>query len=230
MAEELRPCPFCGKRVSTFGPYGWYRNWGVTHSCSSFYSGAQGAFQGFTSEAEAIAAWNTRTPPTPTEGAEIVERLVEQGNKRGLYDTARLGPELVAYLSDRAGMLAALRDEMSEGYQSWLDDAVAALECAAKRTAEAFSATTQEAELTRLRQRVAELEGDKASIVAWLRMQDDKGAKIALTHDKGTTARASFGGGAYALLKAADAIESGEYLNDLAPPTSPTETERHEQG
>ena len=68
-----------------------------------------------------------RTTPAPTSELEAV---LEEGNKRGLYDTTKIGPELVAFLDDRRGMLAALRDEMSEGYRGWLDDAVEALQIA----------------------------------------------------------------------------------------------------
>jgi len=59
--EALLPCPFCGgDNVKVSGPYGWYRQWCITHSCRTFYSGAQEIAQGFPSEAEARAAWNTR--------------------------------------------------------------------------------------------------------------------------------------------------------------------------
>lgn len=69
---QLLPCPFCGNdNVSTFGPYGWYRQFGISHSCSSFYSGSSEMFRGFPSEAHAIAAWNTRTAHTD----ELVEAL-----------------------------------------------------------------------------------------------------------------------------------------------------------
>lgn len=58
---ELKPCPFCGgSNVRTFGPVGWYRTWGISHSCKSFYSGTSEIFQGFQSEAGAVSAWNTR--------------------------------------------------------------------------------------------------------------------------------------------------------------------------
>ena len=65
ITEKLQPalksCPFCGgDNVKTFGPYGWYRHWGISHSCPSFYSGTSDMIQGFHSEANAIAAWNTR--------------------------------------------------------------------------------------------------------------------------------------------------------------------------
>ena len=60
-AETLKPCPFCGKsNVTVFGPYGWYHQWGISHSCEAFYSGTDTMMQGFRSEAQAIAVWNTR--------------------------------------------------------------------------------------------------------------------------------------------------------------------------
>lgn len=68
----LLPCPFCGKsNVKTFGPYGWYRQWGISHSCASFYSGTSEMMQGFPNEAHAIAAWNERAPQPPATGKEI---------------------------------------------------------------------------------------------------------------------------------------------------------------
>ena len=74
---ELEPCPFCGgNNVKTFGPYGWYRQWGISHSCRSFYSGAQELAQGFHTEAAAIAAWNTRSAnPLLAEHAAMKARV-----------------------------------------------------------------------------------------------------------------------------------------------------------
>ncbi|QQN73919.1 Lar family restriction alleviation protein [Croceicoccus sp. YJ47] len=73
VTRELLPCPFCGgNRVKTFGPYGWYRQWGVSHSCKTFYGGTQEMAQGFATEAEAIAAWNTRTSTTQALTIHIV--------------------------------------------------------------------------------------------------------------------------------------------------------------
>lgn len=62
---KLAPCPFCGRdNVKTFGPVGWNRQWGISHSCASFYKGTSGMMQGFISEAAAIKAWNQRSAPS----------------------------------------------------------------------------------------------------------------------------------------------------------------------
>lgn len=76
---SLLPCPFCGgSSVKTFGPYGWYRLWGISHSCATFYSGSSELCQGFSTEAAAIAAWNTRVPPPDAPG-----RTTTGDNERG---------------------------------------------------------------------------------------------------------------------------------------------------
>lgn len=60
-AQELLPCPFCGGDAKTHGPYGWYSQWCISHSCKTFYTGAQDAFKDYPSETSAITAWNTRS-------------------------------------------------------------------------------------------------------------------------------------------------------------------------
>lgn len=60
---ELKPCPFCGgDNVNTFGPYGLYKSWGISHSCKTFYCGSSEPFREFPSKEAAVAAWNTRAP------------------------------------------------------------------------------------------------------------------------------------------------------------------------
>jgi hypothetical protein len=75
------------------------------------------------------------TTPAPAVSRDELVAVLEEGNRRGLYDTTKIGPELVAFLDDRRGMLASLRDEMSDGYRGWLDDAVDALRIASERLA-----------------------------------------------------------------------------------------------
>lgn len=53
-SHTLLPCPFCGGEAHTIEPARYGKSWGVRCEC--------GAFLGFEhTEAEAIAAWNTRT-------------------------------------------------------------------------------------------------------------------------------------------------------------------------
>jgi hypothetical protein len=81
------------------------------------------------------AAITALSTPAPAVSTDEIVAMLEEGNRRGLYDTTKIGPELVAFLDDRRGMLASLRDEMSEGYRGWLDDAVDALRIASERLA-----------------------------------------------------------------------------------------------
>jgi hypothetical protein len=64
---ELLPCPFCGgENVSIFGPVGWHRQFGVSHTCMAFHGGSGDFTVGAHSRAEAIAAWNRRALPSAT--------------------------------------------------------------------------------------------------------------------------------------------------------------------
>lgn len=65
MAEKLKPCPFCGGEAQTYGPYGWYRRWAISHNCPTFYNGGSEAFKEFPSETYAIEAWNRRAGDEP---------------------------------------------------------------------------------------------------------------------------------------------------------------------
>lgn len=77
-------------------------------------------------------------------------------------------------------------------------------------------ASTRDAAITAWNRRVPAwrpiAEAERDAIVAWLRAQSEKGADIALEHEKGTTTRSAFGGGSLALKKAADEIEIGNHL------------------
>ena len=69
-----------------------------------------------------------------------IEEQIERGQIRGLFDTTKIGPELIAFVEDRASMLASLRGEMSEGYRTWLDSAVNAMRVANERLYEVLEA------------------------------------------------------------------------------------------
>ena len=59
--KMLLPCPFCGgDNVTVFGPVGWYRDYGISHSCAVFYNGTGDFTVGAKSKSQAIAAWNHR--------------------------------------------------------------------------------------------------------------------------------------------------------------------------
>lgn len=98
MGEMLKPCPFCGSKcVKTFGPYGWYRQWGISHSCPSFYSGTQDMMQGFSTEEAAIVAWNRRVPPAPVDRDGVIHECADialaidsgRGNEREIAGAIR---------------------------------------------------------------------------------------------------------------------------------------------
>lgn len=62
----LKPCPFCGgDNIRVHGPYGWYRQWCISHSCRSFYSGSGEFSKGFRSKDDAVSAWNARRRAQP---------------------------------------------------------------------------------------------------------------------------------------------------------------------
>lgn len=133
MAEEMKPCPFCGgSDIQSFA----IRD-GRKMQCKCGASpGPQffGPLDKPSADERLVAAWNTRTPPTPTEGAEIVERLLARATT-----LEKLGQENRPLTSEYdVAMVVLTREHLRSA---------------------ATHITTQDAELTRLRQRVAELEG-----------------------------------------------------------------------
>ena len=92
--SDLKPCPFCGGKAKTHGPYGWYRQWCISHSCKTFYTGAQDAFKDYPNEAEAIAAWNTRTQPAPDPLLDQLAEALRTAITQNEHDMLMTGEEL----------------------------------------------------------------------------------------------------------------------------------------
>ena len=65
---ELLPCPFCGGEAKVYGPVGWYRQYGISHSCRVFYGGSGDFTLGAKTGEQAIADWNRRADPTQPPG------------------------------------------------------------------------------------------------------------------------------------------------------------------
>lgn len=62
-------------------------------------------------------------------------------------------------------------------------------------------------------------EAERSAVVGWLRHQSDLGANIGIEAEKGSTKRAAYGGGSYALKRAADEIEAGAHRTNDNEPT-----------
>lgn len=116
--QGLLPCPFCGgSNVKTFGPVGWYRTYGISHSCQFFYNGAQEMAQGFHSEKDAIAAWNRRATPSALD-ADALAKLIREAEARGMERAAKAKDAL----SDCLFMLAQLQAESGRELEDGEED------------------------------------------------------------------------------------------------------------
>lgn len=86
--QKLKSCPFCGSSASTLRSRGFSVNCdGGVHECD-----VAPATTEFSSEAEAIAAWNRRAASVPADVADLVNRLRdEQDFGRSTSSTATPG-------------------------------------------------------------------------------------------------------------------------------------------
>ena len=64
----LLPCPFCGGEAKVYGPVGWHRQYGISHSCRVFYGGSGDFTLGAKTQEQAIADWNRRAALTQPTG------------------------------------------------------------------------------------------------------------------------------------------------------------------
>ena len=73
MANDVQmpePCPFCGGAAKVYGPVGWYRRYGISHSCRVFYGGSGDFTLGAKTGEQAIADWNRRADLTQPPGGQ----------------------------------------------------------------------------------------------------------------------------------------------------------------
>ena len=102
---RLLPCPFCGESVRTFGPMGWHYRWGISHKCAVFDGHsrdmAHSFVRGFATEADAIAAWNTRSAPVVMDetAREIVEFYGGVIRATGYFPADEMQSEIAAALT-----------------------------------------------------------------------------------------------------------------------------------
>lgn len=174
----LKPCPFCGgDNVKVFGPYGWYRHYGISHSCRSFYNGAHEMAQGFHSEAQAITAWNTRaTEASAARGAALVEaleRIRDCTTKHGAATEGDAPRVTLANLEPLgwdwlAGMVEGMCDEDPSDIAYSADQMVDAFiaGCCHRLQAEAASAAREAALVEALEEQVDECFDDRCEMCA----------------------------------------------------------------
>lgn len=106
--DELKPCPFCGGvNIITWDPFSDTGDEQLVAHCSDCLADGpnKNGWNDSTDEAEAIAAWNTRTPANPVAGG-LVERITAY-----LYGGGLLNPELADHAAVR-DLLIECRDAL----------------------------------------------------------------------------------------------------------------------
>jgi len=98
---KLLPCPFCGGEAKVYGPVGWYRQYGISHSCRVFYGGSGDFTLGAKTEEEAIAQWNRRSDLCAS-GQQVRVKSLEWESSETSYTQANcvLGQYQITFLGE----------------------------------------------------------------------------------------------------------------------------------
>lgn len=117
---QLEPCPFCGApAVGDENAYGTGYMVGCSADC------VLSPYVELASEAEAIAAWNTRTPPTSQSDEALVTQADREASVKFCLDWGIAGPQ---------GALAALiaqtrASARAEGRREGIEEAAKVAKC-----------------------------------------------------------------------------------------------------